>query len=781
LDQSAHAGLQEAETAKMAMPRVSLACPAGMPVEASGASPSLPSGRGLIAKALQIICGSHVLALADQAVVSCTSFLTTVVVARWTFPSELGSYSIAISLLFPLFCVQESLISLPYTIQRHRSLGTPAQYAGSSFAHNVQLSGLALVVLALGAIGLSASNAPPELVSAVWVLTAMSPFALLREFGRRFAFAHLQMAQALVLDIAGAAIQVLGVLSLGLMGWMSAASACAALGLSYAVVGLAWLHLARPKFSIRGFHVRRTMKQSWALGKWLGASQLTTFMRTYAAYWLLAWSVGTAATGVYAACTSVVAFANPLILGFSNVLAPRAALALSKGGSSGLLREVIRDTLLIGGIMTLFCAAIAVFGEDVLHILYQNDAYRGHGHVLTVLAFSAMAQALAMPPSNALASVERPQAVFWTTLLAAILTLVLVWVLIGKHGLEGAAYGVLGGSLAASAGRWIAFLVLAPQNAAKAEPAGMPSDSLSESILQVLQHLTPRSDAREWVIESLGEGYQAYVCAVRLQDQQPLLQTHKALVIKLYKPRTDTTLPLVRGQFDSLMRLHAAVRRVSTDGWKIAAPAPLYLSRSPLALVMTLVTGQNLEGRLQAGDHITPDVMETGPRALAAALNEYWLSGHPYGELALGNILGDIEARELSFVDAGVRHDSHFCNDVARRWYPASRDLAYLLYDLGVEVAIGSHSARVRKEMFIGGILKAVIETAGSMEERQSFLDEIEACVGGHLRTLEPSWSPSGLWHLVVRQSASRRIDRQLAKLRADALSSHDRPASSSS
>jgi O-antigen/teichoic acid export membrane protein len=749
--------------------------------EATDATAYLPSKKRILAKALQIVCGTHILALADQAIVSCTSFLTTVVIARWTFPSELGSYSIATSLLFPLFCVQESLISLPYTIQRHRSLGTPAQYAGSSLAHNAQLSVLAVVALALGAMGLSVGNAPPELVSAIWVLAAVSPFALLREFGRRFAFAHLQMGQALTLDLAAAAIQIAGILWLGLMGWMSAAAACAALGVSYAVVGIVWLYLARPKFSIRGFHVRRTMIQSWALGKWLGASQLTTFLRTYAAYWLLAWAAGTAATGVYAACTSVVAFANPLILGFSNVLAPKAALALSQGGSAALVREVIRDTLMIAAVMGLFCTAIALVGEDVMHFLYQGDPYKGQGHTLTVLAFAAMAQALSMPPSNALASFERPRAIFWTTLFAGILTLFLVWNLVGRYGVEGAAYGVLGGSLVAAAGRWISFLVLAPQNAAKADPAGMSPETLSEDIIQVLQHLTQSAEDREWVIESLGEGYQARVCAVRLQSQAAIWQTHSALVIKLYKPRTDSTSQLVREQFDSLLRLHAAVRSFPLNGWTIAAPEPVYLCTSPLALVMTMVTGRNLEWCLQSGDNITPDVLDSGPRAIAAALKEYWSSGHPYGELALGNILSDIDARELALVDSGVRHNSHFCNGVARRWYPASRDLAYLLYDLGVEIAIGNHSARARKEMFIVGILRAVVETVGPIEERREFLDEIEACVSRHLKTLEPSWSPPGLWHLIVKRIASRRIDRLLARLRADALSLGDRRASNCS
>ena len=44
------------------------------------------------------VASTRGLALADQAVVSGTSFLTTVMIARWAPPDELGVYAMAISL-----------------------------------------------------------------------------------------------------------------------------------------------------------------------------------------------------------------------------------------------------------------------------------------------------------------------------------------------------------------------------------------------------------------------------------------------------------------------------------------------------------------------------------------------------------------------------------------------------------------------------------------------------------------------------------------------------------
>src|SRR5882672_9531385 len=89
---------------------------------------------------LQRVRGVHVLALADQAVVSAASFFTTVIIGRCTDPSQLGAYAIAITVVASLFTIQGSLITLPYSIQRHRPLGSPAEHAGSSLVHSSMLA-----------------------------------------------------------------------------------------------------------------------------------------------------------------------------------------------------------------------------------------------------------------------------------------------------------------------------------------------------------------------------------------------------------------------------------------------------------------------------------------------------------------------------------------------------------------------------------------------------------------------------------------------------------------
>src|SRR3979411_3063542 len=150
---------------------------------------------------LRFVSGVHVLALPDQAVVSVASFLTMVIIGRATDPSQLGAYAIAITVLASCFTIQGSLIPLPYSIQRHRPLGTPAEHAGSSLAHSALLAAGIVLMLAVAALGLFAGGAPAELVAMTWALAGVAPFALVCEFCRRFSFTHLKLDYALILAL----------------------------------------------------------------------------------------------------------------------------------------------------------------------------------------------------------------------------------------------------------------------------------------------------------------------------------------------------------------------------------------------------------------------------------------------------------------------------------------------------------------------------------------------------------------------------------------------------
>jgi O-antigen/teichoic acid export membrane protein len=157
---------------------------------------------------LSFAFSTRMLALADQAVVSGTSFLTTVLIGRFTYPSQLGIYVLAMSLLISAMNFQHSLVALPYTIRCNRAQDHDPVNAGHSLALAAVLGLAAALVVAVVAVVMAAFATDPRLAVVTATLSAVLPLMLVRDFGRDFGIARLQFTEVLALDLTVSLIQV---------------------------------------------------------------------------------------------------------------------------------------------------------------------------------------------------------------------------------------------------------------------------------------------------------------------------------------------------------------------------------------------------------------------------------------------------------------------------------------------------------------------------------------------------------------------------------------------
>ena len=427
---------------------------------------------GVLQSVKSIRLARHFLAALDQVVVSGTAFLSTVLVGRWSGPSELGRYKVVFSALGTLLALQSALILLPYAIQRHRKMRVPGENAGIALLQNTILAGAVTGALVLAAAVTLVAGADTKLSWLMFALVFAAPFALQREFSRNYAFAHLHVAKALMLDLAVAALQI------AMLGWLrwtdsvSAFGACAVLGGACALASAVWLYQERANFILPNGHLREVTTDTWTLARWFCAGQIAYSVQCYASYWLLPLLLGMTQTGVYAACEAVASLANPLVTAFRNLLTPRSVLAFKDGGHARLRRQAMRDALLLAGGMSIFCLVIFAGGEAILRLLFHKTEPTGAGHVVTVLAVAMMASAVGSPASSALASMERPRATVAATSLGAVATVITLCIFSSQWGLPGAAYGFLAGSVVASVTRWAAFLTVFARSAAHRDQLG---------------------------------------------------------------------------------------------------------------------------------------------------------------------------------------------------------------------------------------------------------------------------------------------------------------------
>jgi O-antigen/teichoic acid export membrane protein len=403
------------------------------------------------------------LAILDQAILSGTSFLTTVLIGRAAGPEELGLYSLGFTLSVLILIVQESLVAAPYTVFAQRLHGAArAEYAGSALAHHGMLAILAAAALIVAAVAVGAGGLGPVL----GVLAVAVPFALLRDFGRRLCFAHGRMRAALVLDAATSLLQMLGLVAVMAGGWATAVAAQAVVGVACAVTAVGWLVAARADFAWRRETVAAELRRSWAFGKWVTAGQVVATVHGFALYWLLALVEGPTATGALVACMQLVMLSNPFLLGLSNALGPVAARAYADGGPAAVRGVATRAALVLGAGMGAFAVAVVVLGGVAMERLYGAE-YAGQEPILAVLAAALLAGGFSVAADHGLRALARPDVGFRASAIGLCVTVLTASVLLMHFGVLGAACGFLAGCATGSVVRWLAFRRLAAEPTAE--------------------------------------------------------------------------------------------------------------------------------------------------------------------------------------------------------------------------------------------------------------------------------------------------------------------------
>lgn len=396
--------------------------------------------------------------LVDQIVVSCTNFITTVLVGRNGGPEELANYALGFTLVIIIFSVLETLIAMPYTIYANRLDGAArAGYRGAVLLQSGLLSALAALVLAGWGMAISIGFGPQGLGPVLYVLSTAIPFYILKEFARQLSFAHLNSKTALQLDLCTGTLQIACIATLAAVGLLSAVTAFVAIGAAKAVVALTWLILSRNDFVVQRSQIFPVIRRNLSFGGWILAGRIVGQLNSdILVIWLMAFVLGNKATGIFAACMTVVHLSNPFVLGMGQVLTPRIAQAFTNNGPREVQRVARKATIFMGLALSGFCIGAFLFGDEALRIFFGSQ-YDGNRHTITVLSVSILAFALSMPAASSLLALERPDVSLKASVAGLLITVTVASALVFPLGVLGVAWGLLSGQIGVLAVRWIVF------------------------------------------------------------------------------------------------------------------------------------------------------------------------------------------------------------------------------------------------------------------------------------------------------------------------------------
>jgi O-antigen/teichoic acid export membrane protein len=393
------------------------------------------------------------LSVFDQAVVSGTSFATSVLLARWASRDELGIYYLALSVVFFARGIQEQLVSAPYMIYCGRKTDAEQrEYAGSALLHQCAIM-LATAIVLIGV--LVSGYAPQGVETAFWLLVFAAPLLLAREFVRQMSFAHLNLGRATVLDVVASVVQLAVLLVLAANGRLTVVTTLATLAVPSGLATIGWLALSRQQMVGRLGAAVRDWLHNWPFARWALASQLLAATTPYVMPWVVAMTHGEAETGTLGACTTLVGLSNTFLNGLCNFLGPKASQGYAHGGlielRSILFQTAVLFTTTLGGLAVL----AFLFGEQVAVLVY-GPQFAGTGLIIGVLSLSVLANGIGVVAGNGLWVLERPKASFGADVCSLVAVIVTTLALVRLLGPLGAACSTLAGTATDAAVRlWI--------------------------------------------------------------------------------------------------------------------------------------------------------------------------------------------------------------------------------------------------------------------------------------------------------------------------------------
>jgi O-antigen/teichoic acid export membrane protein len=118
---------------------------------------------------------------------------------------------------------------------------------------------------------------------------------------------------------------------------------------------------------------------------------------------------GTSVTGLWAACSAIVALGNPVALGLGNHVLPNISTVYASSGTAAMRRQVHRSSLQFAAFLMPVVLILAVWGERIVTGVY-GKAYAGSAGIVFLLALNTLISSLMYPYSQGLFTLERAKA-----------------------------------------------------------------------------------------------------------------------------------------------------------------------------------------------------------------------------------------------------------------------------------------------------------------------------------------------------------------------------------
>jgi O-antigen/teichoic acid export membrane protein len=336
------------------------------------------------------------MSIADQGLVSASSFFALVVITRSIPPAEVGRYALTYATVMIMSSLNAALISTPHAVL---SIGRDAhRFLSNQF---LALAGLSVLQLAVFVpFLLFGLGFDPSLV-----LPGMCFLVLLQchELTRTAFFAQLRPQTTLLLD---ACTHLPRMLVLALAAWSGTLTLAGALWIIAASL-LVWPIFSRPH-RLRPAAIAQHVARSWQFGRWLLIESLAYVVSTQAYLYVVNALLNLESVAGLAATQNLLNAVNVVFMGVVAYLLPLSRTTLLEHGFEDWRQLLRRTALLVTLALIVIVGAIALFAGELLTLFYGAD-YAQFAPLLLGLSLPLTLQGANAIAAAAFQTAERPQ------------------------------------------------------------------------------------------------------------------------------------------------------------------------------------------------------------------------------------------------------------------------------------------------------------------------------------------------------------------------------------
>jgi O-antigen/teichoic acid export membrane protein len=389
-------------------------------------------------------------AVADQGLISGSSFLVSIFLARYLPAEQYGAYALAFSIFLFISSFHNGLLLEPMSVfgpatYRNRLRSYLETLVRLHFALCLPISLLlGLLVLVLGRFVGSAA-----VKSALLGVSLSTPFILLFWLCRKAAYLKLKAWLALQGALAYC-LAILGLLLLSLrIGELSPFAAFLLLAVASLVASAVITISVRPRLTSlaeRGVPMDTVVRQNWRYGRWVITGTVVYWLSGGAYYIVVGGLLGMKDAAALRALQNFVLPVTQFTSAISVLLLPWLSGRFARTSTASFRRTIrIVNVLFIGSAIA-YVAALVLGGRWLLDLLYKGK-YTQFAYLLPLVAVPMLMSAASQGTAIALRVMQAPSDIFWGYTGAGAVTILAGLALTHWWGLPGALLGLSTSSL----------------------------------------------------------------------------------------------------------------------------------------------------------------------------------------------------------------------------------------------------------------------------------------------------------------------------------------------